>query len=161
MADIPEKANSQGHGGDLHCQILTPVRKVFDQKVESVELTTMGGAIEVFARFEPTIAPMAAGIVKARGEDGHEQRIAVHGGYMDMNSHTLVVLADSAEVAEEIDLQRARSSMARARELISRAGHDDQQGSLNKVDVDRARQSLARAIIRIKTVEGENADLGA
>lgn len=160
MADIPAKANAQGHGGDLHCQILTPVRKVFDQKVESVELTTIGGAIEVFARFEPTIAPMAAGIVKARGEDGHEQRIAVHGGYMDMNNHTLVVLADSAEVAEEIDLQRARSSMARARELIARAGQGD-QANAEKVDLDRARQSLARAIVRIKAVEGENADLGA
>lgn len=138
--------------GDLRCRVLTPQKGVFDEFVESVELVTVAGTIEVFPRYEPTIAPLAVGIMKAKGNDGSETPLAIHGGYMDMNGHVLVILADSAEVGAEIDVERAREALERARALLAEVTSDDANSV--KIDIDRAKLAIIRAMTRLE-VAGE------
>lgn len=138
--------------GDLRCRVLTPQKGVFDEFVESVELTTVAGTLEVYARFEPTIAPLAVGVMKAKGNDGSETTLAVHGGYMDMNGKVLVILADSAEIGGEIDVERARKALERARELLARVTADNAHDV--KIDIERAKLALVRAMTRLQ-VAGE------
>lgn len=134
--------------GDLRCRVLTPQKGVFDEMVESVELPVVSGTLEVYARFEPTIAPLAVGVMRAKGNDGSETLLAVHGGYMDMNGKVLVVLADSAEIGGEIDVIRARESLARARALLESVSVDNAETM--KVDVDRAKLAILRALNRLR-----------
>lgn len=138
--------------GDLRCRVLTPQKGVFDELVESVEVNTVAGALEVFARFEPTIAPLAVGVMKARGNDGSETTLAIHGGYMDMNGKVLVVLADSAEIGTAIDVERARQALERARALLARVTADNAKDV--PIDIDRAKLALVRAMTRLQ-VAGE------
>ncbi len=84
--------------GALRCRVLTPEKMVFDRMVESVVLVTTAGALEVFPRFEPTIAPLAPGVMRAKGDDGSVAEIALRGGFMNMSGNVLVVLADAAEM---------------------------------------------------------------
>ncbi len=86
--------------GLLRCRVLTPARMVFDGMASSVVLTTTVGTVEVFPRFEPTIAPLSKGVVHAKGDDGSVTAIPIEGGFMDMNGNVLVVLADAAERRE-------------------------------------------------------------
>lgn len=139
--------------GNLRCRVITPRRQVFDEMVQSVELDTAAGALEVFARFEPTIAPLNVGVMKARGDDGSETELAVHGGYMDMNGSVLVILADSAEVGKDIDPARAREAAERARAKLAELTSDNADDV--KVDTDRARMALLRALTRLQ-VAGES-----
>lgn len=134
--------------GELRCRVLTPRKSVFDEMVESVTLTTVSGVLEVFARYEPTIAPLAVGVMKARGDDGSETELAVHGGYMDMNGNVLVILADSAEVGSEINVERARQSLERARAKLAEVTSDNADEV--KIDVDRAKLAIVRAMTRLE-----------
>lgn len=137
--------------GDLRCRVITPRKGVaYDEFVESVELASTGGRLEVFARYEPTIAPLKIGVMKAKGNDGSVTSLAVHGGYMDMNGHILVVLADSAEIGNEIDVERAREAMARAKEKLAEVTSTDAKSV--HIDIDRARLALARALTRLEVV---------
>ncbi|MDR1744652.1 MAG: ATP synthase F1 subunit epsilon [Planctomycetota bacterium] len=148
MADAVKTAK-----GNLRCRVITPRRQVFDEMVQSVELDTAAGAIEVFARYEPTIAPLNVGVMKARGDDGGETELAIHGGYMDMNGSVLVILADSAEVGSEIDPERAKQALERARAKLAELTSDNADDV--NVDTDRARLALLRALTRLR-VAGED-----
>ncbi len=151
MPDFPAETRKIARG-DLRCRVLTPQRNVFDELVESVELLTMAGTLEVFPRYEPTIAPLTVGVMKAKGDDGSVTSLAIHGGYMDMNGKVLVVLADSAEVGDEIDVERARLALERARQKLAEVITEDP--STVKVDMDRAKLALIRAMTRLE-VAGE------
>lgn len=138
--------------GGLRCRVLTPRKNVFDDMVEAVELETTSGRLEIYAGFEPTISPLEVGVMRARGDDGSETSLAVHGGYMDMNGKVLVILADSAEIGGEIDVERARQSLERARALLANVSSDG--GEDKQVDIDRAKLAIIRAMTRLR-VAGE------
>lgn len=143
--------------GGLRCRVITPRKSVFDEFVESVVLNTVSGTLEVFPRFEPTIAPLAVGVMRAKGNDGSEVELAIHGGYMDMNGSVLVILADSAEVGTEIDVERARQALERARVKLAELTTDKPETV--KVDLDRAKLAIVRAMTRLQ-VAGEEVPPG-
>ena len=138
--------------GALRCRVLTPQKGVFDEYVASVELTTLSGTLEVHPRFEPTISPLAVGVMKAKGDDGSETTLAIHGGYMDMNGKVLVILADAAEIGDEIDVERARQALERAKERLADVSSTNANDI--KVEVDRAKLAIIRAMTRLE-VAGE------
>lgn len=137
--------------GNLRCRVITPRRTVFDQMVESVELKTAAGVLEVFARYEPTIAPLEVGVMRAKGNDDSVVELAIHGGYMDMNGQVLVVLADSAEIGTEIDVTRAQEALERAREKLAELTAENAADV--KMDIDRAKLAMMRALTRLEVVE--------
>ena len=143
--------------GKLLCRVVTPQKTVFARRVDSVALETAAGSLEIFARYEPTIAPLAVGSMVTRDEDGQENIIAIHGGYMDMNGNNLVILADSAEVGDEINVDRAREALTRARNLLGQVTEEGR--SKGVVDIDRARLAIMRALARLK-VAGADAPPG-
>lgn len=136
--------------GNLRCRVLTPRRSVFDELVQSVELNTAAGTLEVFAHYEPTIAPLEVGVMHAKGDDGSVVELAIHGGYMDMNGQVLVILADSAEVGTEIDVERARLALERARKNLAEVTADNAHDV--RIDVDRAKLAMLRALTRLQVV---------
>lgn len=138
--------------GDLRCCVLSPSRgRVFDEFVEAVEVPTTAGHLEILARFEPTIAPLKVGVVRAKGNDGSVTTLAVHGGYLDMNGKVLLILADSAEIGNAIDVERARKSLERAKEQLAKLGTDNADSV--KIDIDRAKMAIARALTRLEVAE--------
>ncbi len=157
MAKQRSEAKALDGSGDLVCRIITPEKTVFVRRIESARLATAGGELEVFSQYEPTIAPLRVGIMTTRDADGAESSIAVHGGFMDMNGNNLVILADSAELGDEVDVARARNSLIRAREMLAQLTDDD--ASKVKVDADRAKLAIMRALVRLK-VAGEEAPPG-
>lgn len=100
----------------INFKIITPEKTVYEDSVEQVTLPVADGEVTILPNHRSYIAALKAGemMLKKNGEEIH---LAVAGGFLEFNKNNLTVLADRAERAEEIDLQRAEAARKRAEEL--------------------------------------------
>ena len=108
----------------MQLQIITPDRLMCDESVKMVEMRTAEGEIGVLP--------------------GH---IPVHDGFVEIQPDKISIMAEIAEWPEEVDLDRAKAALSRARERITNPGPD--------TDVARARRAWARAAARIELLTRE------
>jgi F-type H+-transporting ATPase subunit epsilon len=97
-------------------KIVTPERTVFEAEIDQATLPVLDGQITILPNHRSYIAALKPGelMVKESGKDVH---MAISGGFIEFNDNALVVLADTAEHADEIDLQRAQAAKQQAEEL--------------------------------------------
>ncbi|MDP3995431.1 MAG: ATP synthase F1 subunit epsilon [Patescibacteria group bacterium] len=100
----------------LTLKLITPARTVLEEEAEEVVAETQDGQITILAHHSPLVTILKPGALLVRAK-GRERAIAVAGGVIEMSENTLTILADTAEHAEEIDLERAET---RARELVEK-----------------------------------------
>lgn len=126
----------------LLLEIVTPERKIYSRDVNMVIAKGIEGELGILPNHIPLVTPLqiAAVIAKVDGEQDHV--VAVHGGFMEVRKEKVVILAESAELPEEIDVDRA----ARARE---RAEARLRELKKEKLDYARAERALQRAILRL------------
>jgi len=126
-------------------QIVTPERVVLEREVVSVVLPAHGGYLGVMARHAPLVAELKTGAITTTDPQGEKQVLAVTGGILSVSDNLATVLADAAELASEIDLDRAEEARTRARERL--AAQAETKASVN---ADRARAALVRATNRLR-----------
>lgn len=127
----------------IQCDIVTQERTVFSQQVASVSLPGTEGRMGILPNHSALLTTLDFGDVWVRHTDGEEEHFAIGGGYAEVQPDKVVILADSAEQAEEIDLERAEQARERAQQAM-------QEGVVD--DPDRYAQlqaSLMRAQIRL------------
>ena len=127
-------------------EIVTPERIVLKQDAVSVVVPGAEGSLGILANHAPLMAELTVGEVQMRDPSGREERLAISGGFMEVADNTVRVLADTAEKAEEIDIERAEQAVARARERLSAAD--------TSVDLVRAEIALKRAVNRLRVAQG-------
>jgi len=132
----------------FHVEIISATRKIYDGHVSSLAIPGISGSFGVLAGHAPMISSLAIGKLVCINGDGEENIIAVSGGFVEVNADKVLILADSAELAGQIDLERARQAKVRAESLLEKAQLDQET-----VDFERARASLMRAINRISIAE--------
>ncbi|HKY31533.1 MAG TPA: F0F1 ATP synthase subunit epsilon [Candidatus Polarisedimenticolia bacterium] len=127
----------------IHLTVVTPERKVVDRRVDEVVLPGVQGYLGVLPGHAPLLTSLTVGEITYRqGAESHF--VAVAWGFVEVHDDQVSVLADVAERAEEIDLDRARRARDRAAERLRKGGD---------MDWDRARAALDKAIIRIRIAE--------
>ncbi|BAS28914.1 F0F1 ATP synthase subunit epsilon [Limnochorda pilosa] len=130
----------------LRVEVVTAERRVLQERAESVILPAANGYLGVLPGHAPLIAGLSVGVLQFGGYHAEKRRVAVSGGFAEVADDRVTVLADTAELAEEIDVERARRAAERAeRRLRERQAH---------VDHHRAEMALRRAINRIKAAGG-------
>ena len=125
--------------------VLAPDHSLFQGRVRSLVAPGSEGSFGVLARHAPLVAQLGDGVLSVTGENGQATHFAVHSGFLEVEPDGVTVLADTAEAAAEIDIERARAAEERARKRI-RAHQPD-------VDLARAEYALRRALARIRTIE--------
>ncbi len=132
--------------------IVTPNGLVYDHHANLVVVKTTTGDMGIMANHEPVVAPLVIGEVRVRRIDnpGHEDVIAVNGGFMEVANNITSIVADSAERARDIDLNRAQAARQRAERRIEEA-----KAHLDTDDLQRAQVALQRAINRIHVKTGK------
>ena len=125
----------------IHFQVVTAGGTVLDRMASYANVPLLDGDAGILANHAPMLASLTSGVVKAKFEDG-EEYIAVSGGVLSVSDNEIIILARTAELAENIDLARARESENRARERIGNKSSD--------YDMSRAEASLHRALARQK-----------
>lgn len=102
----------------MHFLIITPERQVFSDEIDQISLTTEEGEITVLPNHIPLVTNLKPGELRYKKKD-EEITLAVSGGFGVVRTDgTVVVLADTAEHAHEIDLKRAEEARARAAKLM-------------------------------------------
>ncbi len=123
-------------------EVITPDRVVYsNDHVVSVVAPGVEGYLGALANRAPLVTQLDIGEIDFRKPDGDWDYIAVCGGFMEVFENTVTILAESAELCEEIDVERAERARDRARERI--AAH------LPETDIDRAQAALKRALTRL------------
>lgn len=123
----------------IHLQIVTAGGVVYDGQSCYAEIPLDGGSIGVLSDHAPTIGAVCDGVVKSRGESG-ETYIAVGQGVVNIAHNEIIILSRTAELAENIDVERAAAAEKRARERLA-----DKSGGW---DMTRAEAALHRALAR-------------
>jgi F-type H+-transporting ATPase subunit epsilon len=128
---------------ELRLDIVTPDRLVAHDAVSSVTIPGMNGYLGILPGHAPLLTEIQAGeLVYTRGEV--KRYLAVSWGFAEVLPDRVTVLAQTAERAEEIDVERAEQAKRRAEERLKR--FSDPQ-----VDLERAREALRRALARLET----------
>lgn len=109
----------------LHLSIVTPERIVYEDEVDSVSVMTDMGEVTVLPDHIPLIANLRAGELTLR-KDGAVQYLVASTGFLEVRpGNKLVVLADTAERAEELELEKIEEARERARQLLLEKRHVD------------------------------------
>jgi F-type H+-transporting ATPase subunit epsilon len=129
--------------------VLTPTRTILQTRVQSIVAPGSEGYLGVLAHHAPLITALMPGKLTVKDEAGSVQVFAVGGGFLEVSENRASVLADTVEEPGEIDVERARRAVERARERLKDAP--------GRWDVERAEGALQRALNRIK-VAGEGSE---
>ena len=130
----------------LTVNIVTPSGIVYDHRASMIVVPAMAGQLGIMANHEPIITPLEIGEIRVKRTDnpGHEDAIAVNGGFMEVRHNIASIVADSAERARDIDIDRAQSAKQRAETAIKSASEKHDTDELR-----RAQIALQRAMNRI------------
>jgi F-type H+-transporting ATPase subunit epsilon len=128
----------------IKLDIVTAEKVVFSDSVDIVVLPGIEGELGVLEHHAPLMTTLKAGELRAR-KSGEEYALAISGGFLEVRPDRVIVLADAAERAEEIDVERAEAAKKRAQEVLATAG--------TQVDAIRAEAALRRALARIEVAD--------
>ena len=128
---------------EIRLDIVTPDRLVAHDEVTAVTIPGKTGYLGILPGHAPLLTELAAGKLEY-SSGGAKHTLVVNWGFAEVLGDRVIVLVQSAERAEEIDVERAEKAKNRAEDRLKR--FDDPQ-----VDMERARKSLARAIVRLET----------
>jgi F-type H+-transporting ATPase subunit epsilon len=135
-------------------KIVTPENLLLEKVVTSVTLPLIDGEATILADHEAYIGICKPGGVTMKDEKGVEQVFATSGGFMEFHGNTLVVLADTAEPAENIDVERAEAAKKLAEELMQKTDFQDQEA------YERTAALLQKEIARIHIGRKHHASKG-
>ena len=126
--------------------IVTPERQLLRQTVAEIQLPGADGFLGILPGHAPLITELGIGELTYHTPDGKQSDpIAILRGFAEVLPDKVTVLAETAELAAEIDLERAKKALARAQDRLASNSPD--------IDWDRATIALSRALIRVKLGE--------
>lgn len=136
-------------------KIITPEREIFSADIDQVSLMTQTGEITVLPNHIPLVSVLQPGELRYK-QNGVEKTMAVSGGFVEVKGdNTVVILADTAEMAENINLKRAEEAKERAQKTMEEARNQedvdfvalqaDMERALNRIRVANKYRSLPQA----------------
>ncbi len=130
----------------LLLDIVTPERLAYSDTVDSVQLPGVEGELGVLPHHAPLVTMLGVGELRIR-KSGAEESFAIVGGFLQVRPDRVVVMAETADMASEIDLERAQEARREAERALEGAVQAD------AVDLSAARAALQTALLRIRVAE--------
>jgi F-type H+-transporting ATPase subunit epsilon len=129
----------------LQLEIVTPERLAYSDVVDAVVLPGSEGELGVLPHHAPLVAMLGVGELRIR-KGGLEESFAIVGGFLQVRPDKVVVMAETADLASEIDLERAHEARREAERALETGYHEG-------ADLAAARASLQQALLRIRVAE--------
>ncbi len=128
----------------INFKIITLERVVYEDEVDQVTIPTQAGEITVLARHTPLVSLLKPGELRIK-KDGYDVLLSVSTGFVEVRPKSeVIILADTAERAEEIDLERAEEGRRRAEEMLR------EKERLDDVQFARLQAQLEKELARLK-----------
>ena len=128
----------------IRLDIVTAERVVFSDDVDVVVAPGIDGQLGILPHHAPLMTMLQPGELRLR-KGGEEVSLAISGGFLEVRPDWVIVLADAAERAEEIDIARAEEAKRRAQERLSHRTPG--------VDAAQAEAALRRSLARLRVAE--------
>ena len=129
----------------LQLEIVTPERQVYSDEVDSVQVPGSEGELGVLPHHAPLVSTLGVGELRFR-KGGVEESFAIVGGFLEVRPDKVVVLAETADMASEIDLEKAQEARREAERALETGYHEG-------ADLAAARVALEQALLRIRVAE--------
>lgn len=126
-------------------EVVTQERTVVLSEVEYVSLPGIDGRFGVLAGHVPLMASLDVGVIEYGPRQGKRRKVALGKGFVELHDNKLVVMANTAELADEVDVLRARQAKERAERRLAEKQAD--------LDFARAKLALQKAIARLEVAE--------
>ena len=126
----------------IKLDIVTVEKLVYSQEVDEITAPGLEGELGILPQHAPLVTMLQPGVVTIRA-GGEETEMAVSGGYMEVRPDHVIILADSAERAEEIDIARAEAARLRAEQARAEAPAGAEAAMAAEV-------ALKRSLVRLK-----------
>lgn len=125
----------------MHLKIITHERVVFDEDVNEIYTKTTNGEIGILKNHVPIMAALDIGVTKAV-KDEDVKYFTTMGGVLQFKDNEALILTDTAECGDEIDVARAKDALKRAQARLADMDAE--------IDAKRAEVAIARAMARLK-----------
>lgn len=125
-------------------EIVTAERQIYSDDVNAVVADGIEGQLGILPHHAPLITMLKPGELLIR-KDSEETYLAVTGGFLEVRPDKIIILADSCERCEEIDIERAEAARRRAEERL--------KAHVPEIDLHRAEAALRRSMVRIRVAE--------
>ncbi len=129
----------------IRLEIVTPEKLAFSDDVDVVVLPGSEGELGVLPHHAPLLSMLGAGELRYR-KGGTEESFAIVGGFVQVRPDKVVVMAETADLAAEIDLERAQEARREAERAL-------EAGFVEPADLAQARAALQAAMVRIRVAE--------
>ena len=129
----------------LLLEIVTPERLAYSDTVDSVQLPGVEGELGVLPHHTPLVSMLGLGELRIR-KDGEVETFAIAGGFLQVRPDKVVVMAEMADMAAEIDLERAEEARKEAERALEGGFHEG-------ADLAAARAALQVALLRQRVAE--------
>ena len=129
----------------LHLEIVTPERLAYSDEVDMVLVPGIEGELGILPHHTPLVSLLGVGELKIR-KGGDEESFAIVGGFLQVRPDKVVVMAETADMASEIDLDLAREARREAERAL-------ETGYVEGADLAVARAELQQALLRIRVAE--------
>ncbi len=129
----------------IHLEIVTPEKRAYSDDVDSVVLPGSEGELGILPHHAPLISQLGVGELRIR-KGGTEESFAIVGGFVQVRPDRVVVMAETADLAAEIDLERAEEARRDAERAL-------EAGFVEPADLAQARAALQAALVRIRVAE--------
>lgn len=130
----------------LQLDVVTPDRRVLAERVDLVNIPGLGGELGILPGHTPLISQLQTGVL-SYAKDGHTSQLLVSGGFVEVNEDRVSVLAEIAELPEEIDATRARLAREQVEKSLSNWTGTEE-------DFEQARVKLERSNVRLQLAAG-------
>jgi len=129
----------------IHLEIVTPERRAYSDDVDMVVVPGADGELGILPGHAPLLATLGTGELRV-SKGGAEESFAIIGGFVQARPDRVVVMAETADLASDIDLERAEEARKDAERVL-------QAGFVEAADLAQARAALEAAIVRIRVAE--------
>ena len=130
----------------LLLEIVTPERLAYSDTVDAVNLPGIEGELGVLPHHAPLVSMLGVGELRIR-KGVAEESFAIVGGFLQVRPDKVVVMAETADMASEIDLEKAHHAKREAEQALEGGARTD------AVDLAAARAALQHALLRIRVAE--------
>ena len=125
-------------------QVISPDRIFFDGEADMIEVKTSEGELGIYKNHIPLTAILWPGVIKIKNS-GEVKEAALHDGFIEILGDKIIILAESCEWPDEIDINRAKEAKLRAERRMN--------GDEGEIDEVRAEMALRRSLTRISLAE--------
>lgn len=129
----------------VHCDIVSAEEEIFSGLVEVLSATGISGELGIYPGHAPLLTRLSPGPIRITVQGGEEQIYYASGGFLEVQSQTVSVLADTAIRADDVDEAAAEEAQKQAEQELAQKASD--------VDYSKAAARLAEAAAQLRTVQ--------